>query len=269
VKRSFASAVAFALVVLAGCARFGVDERDEHAMTALMRAARDGNAAECERLIQRGADVNARVPTRDLREFIAFLSWMQQLPHWDIGYTPLHYATQGGHLQIVRLLIEKGADVNAAARGESALDIAIFRSRPDLVAVLLQSGARAGENQLAAAIASAPAEIVKAIVDRGVDVNAGAFRGRALIMAATRGDPEIVRVLLRAGVDPNAQDPNGWTALRWAKHRSHTEAVRVLEAAGARDDWPPRCGAVCGAREEGSRRSPQRPPRRSQPECQG
>src|SRR5438477_13119522 len=85
------------------CRGIGVDRRDEHGTTALMRAAMAGNRAESERLITRGADVNARVPTRDLRELIAFLSWMQELPASDIGYTPLHYAAQSRSAAVAAL----------------------------------------------------------------------------------------------------------------------------------------------------------------------
>jgi hypothetical protein len=53
--------------VLTSCGKIGIDKRDQHGMTSLMRAAQRGDVAEVERLIARGADVNATVPTRDLR----------------------------------------------------------------------------------------------------------------------------------------------------------------------------------------------------------
>jgi hypothetical protein len=61
---------------LTACGRFGVDRRDEHGMTALMRAARAGALVQARQLIARGAGVNARVPSNDLEVFVAFLSWM-------------------------------------------------------------------------------------------------------------------------------------------------------------------------------------------------
>src|SRR5437870_4061661 len=116
VRRCGASLAITVTLLLAGCGRLGIDQRDEHGMTALMVAARDGRLDQVERLIAKGANVNAAVPTRDLRELIAFISWMQELPKSDIGYTPLMYAAQGGHLDVAQLLIRKGANVNAATR---------------------------------------------------------------------------------------------------------------------------------------------------------
>jgi hypothetical protein len=44
-----------ALFALAACGKIGIDKRDEHGMTALMRAAKRGDRAEAEQLIARGA----------------------------------------------------------------------------------------------------------------------------------------------------------------------------------------------------------------------
>jgi hypothetical protein len=60
----------------------------------------------------------------------------------------------------------------------------------------------------------------------------------ALDWAARTGRTEAIRVLIRAGANPNGQDhgPNGWTPLEHAVHKGQLEAVRALLAAGAHVD---------------------------------
>lgn len=62
---------------------------------------------------------------------------------WDqFFWTPLHHAAYAGHLEIIELLLEAGADVDAPAlNGGTALMRAIQSSRPACVDVLLKAGA--------------------------------------------------------------------------------------------------------------------------------
>jgi ankyrin repeat protein len=60
------------------------------------------------------------------------------------GYGPLHEASLMGHLEIVRLLIERGADLNAqAANGDTALHDACENGHLSIVKLLLEQGADA------------------------------------------------------------------------------------------------------------------------------
>lgn len=141
-QRAAVTAVGVA-AALAACGGIAGEPRDEHAMTALMRAADGGDLAEAERLVAAGADVKAVVPTRELREFVAFISWMQTLPRWDVGYTPLHYAARGGHAGIVRLLIARGADVHHKARDGDGKSVLEYAARyPEAQAELRRARAR-------------------------------------------------------------------------------------------------------------------------------
>lgn len=55
----------------------------------------------------------------------------------------LSAAVQGGHKQLVDLLIERGADINAATKwGETVLDIAVAKGRKNIVSQLIMKGAR-------------------------------------------------------------------------------------------------------------------------------
>ena len=61
--------------------------------------------------------------------------------------------------------------------------------------------------------------------------------------AAMRGDVATVRSLLERGVDPNAAQGDGMTALHWAAERGHEELARVLITAGAKLEPVTRLGA--------------------------
>ena len=251
------------LLALVACERLRVDDHDEHGMTALMRAAQAGDSAEAARLIALGAEVNAVVPTRDGRELLAFLAWMQQLPKSDIGYSPLHYAVAGGHLSIARLLLAQGANAHHAARGGTKpFDIAVGRSDLPAMTLLIGAGARPTAAHLISAVSLSSPETVAFLLQHGADPNAVPAREGTkpgspppLILATKRGDTTVMRLLLDAGADVNGQDVNGWSALRWVRHtpsRGRDEArVRqlagILEAAGATDEAGLRADALFAA----------------------
>lgn len=83
-------------------------------------ASKRGEIAAVKWLLARGADVNAR--------------WIG----WDTDATPLHIAASCGHEEIVRLLLDAGADpkIKDAKHDADVLDWARFFGRPSIVALL-------------------------------------------------------------------------------------------------------------------------------------
>ncbi len=80
-------------------------------------------------------------------------------------------------------------------------------------------------------------EILKMLIDAGANINAQGDQGRSpLIWAAIGGKVEIVRLLIDAGADVNVQDDYGWTPLHWATEWENEETVQMLVDAGARKD---------------------------------
>lgn len=252
------------LLLLASCGRIGIDRRDEHGMTALMHAARQGDRTEVERLMGEGANVNAAVPRRDFRELVAFLSFMQQLPASDIGYTPLLYAVEGGSSEVVRLLIDRGADVHhVASGGQTALSMALAQSNLELARLLIAAGAAIDPSHLAQAVARSSPEAVRFLLAAGADPNAlpapdskrpGPPTEPLVVVAAVRGDITVLGMLIQAGVDVNARDRNGWSALRWVRHLGERSRgfepapmLALLEGAGARDEAGERADALLDA----------------------
>jgi hypothetical protein len=76
---------------------------------------------------------------------------------------------------------------------------------------------------------------VKAVLDRGADVNAKfRYGATALFKAAERGHTEVVRLLIERGADVNIKDTfYGATAMTWALDKGHTGVVRAILAKSA------------------------------------
>lgn len=151
-------------------------------------------------------------------------------------------------LQIVRLLISKGADVNLTLKdGTSPLMAAARAGSVDALRLLVDSGARADKTSLNAALepaalsGSTPA--VQFLLLRGANPNAGRARCNPAITTAALADAtESIKLLANAGADVNAQGVNGNTALNLVILGHDVPAVKFLLAHGANPNIPDKDG---------------------------
>ncbi|MGW5851423.1 ankyrin repeat domain-containing protein [Streptomyces sp. NPDC055254] len=160
-------------------------------MTGLIPAAEAGDAVRVAELLAAGAALDERS---------------------SAARTALDLAVDAGHAEVVRLLLEAGADPTADAGPYHELDalaLAAMRGRTAVVAVLL---------------------------DAGVDPNRKCGRPEypALLLAATggHGHPETVDFLLARGADLEATF-RGHTALGWAAWFAQLDMVEHLLGRGA------------------------------------
>ncbi len=137
-----------------------------------------------------------------------------------------------------RALVEAGVDPNLVD-GDACtlLELAVRTGRTELVRVLLAHGARPDPGALVSAVwpwtDRAPAHagsILTALLDAGADPNWG--DDRCAIYHAVK-HPELVRLLLARGGDPNRVSAEFETALSFACHWGLLQSVRVLLAGGA------------------------------------
>ncbi len=170
-----------------------VNSKDDEGWTALLNAAHWKRALLLQTLLDAGADVNAKCSCS------GYLSG---------GWTALMIATRNADMDMVNILLSRGADPNLSNNdGKTALIIAVEEKIENMVRVLL---------------------------DKGANVNAKDNDGRtALMWSSWWGKPDAMRILLGKGADVNAKSGDGGTALMWAAMHSDSESIKVLLDAGA------------------------------------
>lgn len=199
-----------------------VDGADANGTTALITA---GSAAVVKELVRAGADVHA---------------------HDRYGYTAVLRAAAAGRDDLLRGLVEAGADLEtrlSGRDGDSALDLAVGRSDYTTVAELVRLGvdvnARAmnGGTALQEAACMANPAMINALLRAGADVNARGYRsGTALMSSIFRFGPKLdnALTLLAAGADPNLPNQRGETPLMISAMQGRPPLVEALLRHGAR-----------------------------------
>ncbi len=211
-----------------------VDQQSGYGWSPLLVAAQNRYYALGAYLLEQGADPN--------------------LPNTG-GWTPLYLATDNrniengdypvrrpdmDHLAFIRLLLDKGADVNARLR-DSTETRTVFTNQ-----WLDEDGATA----FLRASQSGDLELMRLLLDRGADPHIATTLGvTALQVAAGIGwvegvtyewSPqatfEAVEMLLELGLDPNAQADTGRVALHGAAHKGRPDVIQILVDHGARLD---------------------------------
>ena len=196
-----------------------VNAANDYRVTPLSEACTNASAPLVESLLKAGAHPDTPIAT---------------------GETPLMTCSRTGNLVAVAALIAGGANVNAAepTLKQTALMWAIAERHLDVVRLLLEHGAdaramtRQGFTPLHLAAREGDRESARLLLAAGVDVNVVSkadptLKGRGpvfesmksggstpLLAATMRGQVELAMFLLEQGADPNIQDA-GFTPLHW------------------------------------------------------
>ena len=187
--------------------------------------------------------------------------------------TPLHHAAGFGTLEVMQLLLDRGADVNARNRRSStplhwalhdvakvralvsrgaAIDAKTIEGRTPVyqasvlasgravLGVLLEKGANpnlatlVGQTPLMVASLRGDVDAMRLLIEKGADIKMKNSAGEtALMAAATNGSPDAVRLLLEKGADPTVRSKRNETALGNAATAGVEETVRLLLDHGA------------------------------------
>ena len=198
-------------------------------------------------------------------------------------------AIKAGTVDEVRQLVEQNPSLKQArdASGASAILVAAYNMKPDVVSALIELGAPVDifeasvlgkVDRIQEILKSSPARVsehapdgftpvalaaffgqpaaVNALIAAGADVNAAAKNGlkvAALHAAVAGGKLEIVKTVLEAGGDPNAQQQAGFRAIHEAGIKANRALAELLIAHGADPSLPNDAGttAMDLAREKG------------------
>jgi ankyrin repeat protein len=224
----------------------------------LFAAAKRGDAKAIEELVATGHDVNGKK-----RGFVRE------------GFTPLHIAVLHEQKEAIKKLAKLGADINGknndretplwtavtelkspgiaellldlearidarSGLGMSALDLAAFDGKLEMVKALLNRGAN--PNAARGSNRSAPIqqcahngnlEVLELLLKSGAEVNAPHCGSHALGTAAVSGHADFVRMLLEAGAAPNQSEESGTTPLMCSVAGGKLEIVKMIAEAGA------------------------------------
>lgn len=187
------------------------------------------------------------INTGDAQKFASLIGLVSQTDRNDFLLYVLSQSERQP-LEIVRVLVDNGADVNTPSRSETALMRAARAGYVDIVRLLLSKGAQVNANvddgtPLMMAVRRGHTEIMKILLAAGADVKIVHRMGnQALMMAAEQrnyrtpsaeSNSEVVQLLLAHGADPKARGEWNRTALMLANTAAK---VKLLLAKGAEID---------------------------------
>ena len=134
-------------------------------------------------------------------------------------------ATINGHLDVVRYLVDHGANIHA--KDDNSLRWASENGHLDVVKYLVEHGANVNgldDQALRWASNNGKIEIVKYLVDHGANVHA--LYDYALRLASQNGHLDVVKYLVNHGANIHTLDDH---ALIWASANGHLDIVAFLK----------------------------------------
>jgi ankyrin repeat protein len=202
----------------------------------LVNAIMLGHNDEARLLLESGADADVSGYYRIYQGYTMDWQW-----------TPLMASSYQGDVGLVQLIIDKGADINrqgfsvSAADPETAADIAAYSGHLKVLELLLANGAKLSENIIVKAVRGGHLDVVKLLEKNGADIRQrfGPQQKTLLMEAAWWGHLALVDYLIQRGIDINAADLNGYTALSDAAANGGSEfpdqlkIVKLLVEKGA------------------------------------
>jgi uncharacterized protein len=198
--------------------------------------------------IPMSVDLFAAIEAHDLGRVVDLLSkgadpnaTEAQHRAWRPLHTAIDELDEGGSIDVVKVLLERGADVNGwdGLHEASPIIMALVRNNMPALRLLLEAGAdpnvrsREGEGPLRWAADEGNLEMAQLFLKYGAAKTIdeyGGFRAlTALGMAVARMDVPMIELLLAAGADPEARDFDDMTARQHLPPRESSDPARRAE----------------------------------------
>jgi len=217
----------------------------------LLGAAERGEPKRVKDMLRKGGDPNFKsddqwtplilAAMRD-RDYTAAWIWdekSERMIPYQTGKPPQKPST-GDYFQVIRTLIEAGANVNR--RGWAGSFPLMYAFIPDAADLLIRCGADvnaqddAGNTALLMAAMDDPSgDVVQRLLQAGARVNVSAKNGATpLHLAAMTGKYSVVKMLIASGADPHAKDANEKTPLMYAEENHNERLAQLLRDAQAK-----------------------------------
>eukprot|EP00164_Ancoracysta_twista_P003190 GFYU01004254.1.p1 GENE.GFYU01004254.1~~GFYU01004254.1.p1 ORF type:complete len:819 (+),score=203.53 GFYU01004254.1:135-2591(+) len=157
------------------------------------------------------------------------------------GHTALHHAARAGQIEVMFLLLSRGASLDhSRVEGSTPLHAAVTYGQLEAAKLLVERGAdtnvrnREGRTPLHVACAEGNEEIVAVLLGAGAGVNGtDSWSDTCVSSAAQKGFAKITELLLTHGASTNVEDAFGWSPLHKSALNGHTEVVKLLLRNGA------------------------------------
>lgn len=214
-----------------------INKKDVVGLTPLTVASKNGHMDVVIYLLSKGASIYT-----GMNDAGTALHFASEMGHVNlVQYILYKFSQPSGREQFLsHLLPERQIDLasyinNKTYEGTSALHKASWKGHVDIVKLLLNNGAdpnilsRDNSTPLSEASYGGHTEIVKLLLEKEADVNIASNDGSTPLMGASHnGFIEIVKLLLDKDANVNATDDYGYTALYNASSNRHKTIVELL-----------------------------------------
>ncbi|WEW59218.1 hypothetical protein PRK78_004687 [Emydomyces testavorans] len=227
-----------------------VNSQDSHGATALHVASKQGHTKVVELLLNEGTDIDIQNESGETALYWAarngqeetvgllLLNGAKVLPDNE-GWNALSWAIVGGHIEVVKVLLDQSADLDVQHDGRhKALYLAAEEGHDKIVQVLLDNGVDVNAQDhlkstaLDFAVAAGHETAVRALLRNGAAVNLKDIYDNSALHWAVLYET-IMRLLLEHGADAQAQNDCEQTALCWAAQGGSVAVARMLIEANA------------------------------------
>ncbi|EGX53194.1 hypothetical protein AOL_s00006g572 [Orbilia oligospora ATCC 24927] len=153
------------------------------------------------------------------------------------GGTPLTFAVEEGDESVVRALLERADPDAPNDDGTTPLQVAIEKKKQGMIRMLAEKGATLDASSLYMAFKSRNRDIIKFLMENGVDLQTRDIKGRTALSVGVSGywlyDQDTLELLLEHGANLESMDNRLQTPLSIAAENGHEDIVRFLVEEGA------------------------------------